>query len=305
MRLSKELQAHILLLSANLFYGINFSVAKIPMPYYIQPFGLVLLRGIAATSFFWMLASLFKSKDAQKIEKKDWIRFVMAALFGVSINQLLFFKGLDLTTPISASIIMTSTPIAVLIVAILLIKEKLTWQKAVGLSLGLTGALILILTGSKNITTEAPKPGLGNLFIFINALSYATYLVTSQKLIRKYDSIQFMKYVFLLGTIMMIPFGYQEIADAKWSEMTTEVYLSIAFILIFVSCLTYYFNTLGLRVLPPSTVGIYIYSQPVFAVIIAMILGSDSLDMMKIISAVLIFSGVYLVSKKKFKTKIN
>lgn len=299
MQLSKETQAHILLLSANLFYGINFSVAKIPMPYYIQPFGLVLLRAVTATIFFWILGVTIKNTNFKKIEKSDYPKLILSALFGVSINQLLFFKGLDFTTPISASIIMTTTPIAVLIVAIFLIKEKLTWRKSIGLLMGLTGALALILTGSHNSSINAPKPGLGNLFIFINAISYAIYLVTSQKLIKKYDSIQFMKYVFLFGSIMIVPFGFQEVIDAKWQEMTTEVYISIAFILIFVSCLTYYFNTIGLKILPPSTVGIYIYSQPLFAVMIALFMGSDSLDWIKIISAILIFTGVYLVSKRK------
>lgn len=300
MRLSKEVSAHLLLLAANLIFGISYTISKIPMPAYIQPLGLVFLRSVTAVLFFWSLHYFIKSPvKKQKIEPKDWFRLILAALFGVAINQILFFKGLELSQPISASIIMTSTPIAVLVVAIFIAHERLTWQKGLGLFLGLTGALTLILSGDERASAYAPNPSLGNIMILINALAYAIYLVISKKLIEKYDNMVFMKWVFTIGLVLVTPFGLQEAFDARWSEMTTEVWLSIGFILIFVSCLTYYFTTIGLNILPSSTVGIYIYIQPVFAVLTAIILGADSLDLIKILAAVMIFLGVYLVSKTK------
>lgn len=305
MRLNKVVSAHILLLLANLIYGINYTVSKIPMPEYIHPLGLVLLRCIAAVAFFWILHYFIKSPaKKQKIESKDWARLILAGLFGIAINQILFFKGLELSQPISASIIMTSTPIAVLIVALFIAKEKLTWNKGIGLFLGLVGALALILSGDSRASTYAPNPTLGNIMIFVNALSYAIYLVISKKLIEKYDNMLFMKWVFSIGLFMVLPFGFNEVIDARWSEMDFEIWLSIGFILIFVSCLTYYFTTVSLNVLPSSTVGIYIYAQPVFAVLTAIILGADSLDLVKVVSALMIFVGVYLVSNtKKLKLK--
>lgn len=289
--------AHLLLLSANLFYGINFSVAKIPMPDYIRPFGIVLLRCFTAMIFFWLLV-YFHPKKQQKIEKSDWAKLLFAAFSGVCINQLLFFKGLEMATPISASIIMTTTPISVLVVAWFWFKEKINGIKIIGVMLGLFGALLLIVTGKQEISTSAANPALGNTMIFVNALAYAVYMVTSKKLIQKYDSLLFMKWVFTFGFFMVLPFGGQEIVEAHWQEMTLEVYLSIGFILIFVSCLAYLFNTIGLKQLKPETVGMYIYSQPLFAVWIAIVLGADQLDAYKIIAGSMIFGGVYLVSKR-------
>lgn len=300
MRLSKEVTAHLLLLAANLIFGISYTISKIPMPDYIQPFGLVLLRSVTAMIFFWGLHTFIKSSTKkQKIERRDWPTLILAALFGVAINQILFFKGLELSKPISASIIMTSTPIAVLVVALFIAKERLTWSKGLGLFLGLVGAITLILSGDDRASDYAPNPSLGNLMILINALAYALYLVISKRLIEKYDNMVFMKWVFTLGMFMVLPFGLRETIDARWSEMTMEVWLSMGFILIFVSCLTYYFTTIGLSVLPSSTVGIYIYIQPVFAVLTAILLGADSLDLIKVLAAIMIFTGVYLVSKTK------
>lgn len=299
MRINQTVLSHILLLSANLFYGINFTVAKIPMPDYIKPEGLVLLRCLTAMLFFWLLVVLSKEAKKHKIEKKDIGLFILSAFFGIALNQLLFFKGLEYTTPISGSIIMTTTPIAVLLIAVISAREKLTKFKFIGLILGFAGAIMLILSGKNNLITEyARNPALGNTLILINAISYAIYIVISKRLILKYDSIVFMKWVFTIGFLMVLPFGFQQVIEAKWIEMNREVILSIIFILIFVSCLTYYFNTIGLKNLPPSSVGMYIYSQPVFAVIVAILLESDKLSLIKVISTILIFVGVYLVSMR-------
>ncbi|CAM1348915.1 DMT family transporter [Tenacibaculum insulae] len=279
---------------ATLIYGVTFTVAKEVMPMYIKPFGFILLRVGGATAVFWLLGFFIKAKP---IEKSDYKKISIAAFFGVGLNMLTFFKGLSYTTPISASVIMVTAPILVLIFASILLKERLILRKILGVIIGLIGAVILIVYGtSPNI--DAKNMMLGNLLVFINAASYAMYLVQVKKLIAKYNPIVFVKWLYLFGFLFVIPFGFSELAEVQWSLMPTSIYLKVGFVVLFTTCITYLFNLFALSKLKPTTVSVFIYIQPVIASIYALFVGSDSLNTVKIGATLLIFLGVFLVTKQ-------
>ena len=239
---------------ATLIYGVTFTVAKEVMPMYIKPFGFILLRVGGATAVFWLLGLFIKAKP---IEKSDYKKISIAAFFGVGLNMLTFFKGLSYTTPISASVIMVTAPILVLIFASILLKERLILRKILGVIIGLIGAVILIVYGtSPNI--DAKNMMLGNLLVFINAASYAMYLVQVKKLIAKYNPIVFVKWLYLFGFLFVIPFGFSELAEVQWSLMPTSIYLKVGFVVLFTTCITYLFNLFALSKLKPTTVSVFI-----------------------------------------------
>ncbi len=279
---------------ATLIYGVTFTVAKEVMPMYIKPFGFILLRVGGATAVFWLLGLFVKAKS---IEKSDFKRIVAAAFFGVAFNMLTFFKGLSYTTPINASVMMVSTPILVLIFASIILKEKLIKRKILGVVIGLIGAVILIVYGSSD-GVNAKNMMLGNFLVFINAASYAMYLVIVKKLIEKYNPIVFVKWLYLFGLLFVIPFGISELSEVQWQLMPTSIYLKAGFVVLFTTCITYLFNLFALSKLKPTTVSVFIYLQPVIASIYALIVGSDSLNMVKISATLLIFLGVFLVTKQ-------
>jgi len=295
-------KAHAALFGANLIYGINYSVAKVVMPAYIQPNGFILLRVSGAVLLFWLLASIYRSKE--KIDRSDWLRLAICALFGVAINQLLFFQGLNLTTPINAAIIMTTNPILVMIAASIMLKERIQWIKVMGISLGLGGALSLILFNSSEATLDfGANTLLGDLLVFLNATSYALYLVTVKPLMAKYQPITVVKYVFSFGLIMVLPFGWSDLSAVEWLAFTWEVTASALFVVIGTTFFAYLFNIYALKRVSPSTVSVYIYSQPILAALIAIAWGKDQLDLLKVLAAALIFAGVYLVSVRKSQPK--
>lgn len=279
---------------ATLIYGVTFTVAKEVMPMYIKPFGFILLRVGGATAVFWLLGLFVKAKS---IEKSDFKRIVAAAFFGVAFNMLTFFKGLSYTTPINASVMMVSTPILVLIFASIILKEKLIKRKILGVIIGLIGAVILIVYGSSD-DANAKNMMLGNFLVFINAASYAMYLVIVKKLIEKYNPIVFVKWLYLFGLLFVIPFGISELSEVQWQLMPTSIYLKAGFVVLFTTCITYLFNLFALSKLKPTTVSVFMYLQPVIASIYALIVGSDSLNMVKILATLLIFLGVFLVTKQ-------
>lgn len=279
---------------ATIIYGITFTIAKDVMPAYIQPFGFILLRVLGATVVFWAIGLTIKAKS---IEPKDFKRIILASFFGVGLNMLTFFKGLSYTTPISASVMMVTAPILVLIFSSIIIKEKLIPRKILGVVVGLIGAVILIVYGNAS-ADNAKNMMLGNFLVFINACSYAMYLVIVKKIITKYNPIVFVKWLYLFGLIWVLPFGYTELVEAKWQAMSTSIYLKAGFVVLFTTCVTYLFNLFALSKLKPTTVSVFIYLQPVVATIYALLVGSDSIDFIKASATLLIFLGVFLVTKQ-------
>lgn len=295
-RMNEQIKAHLALLGANLFYGAGFTVAKIVMPSLIQPKGFILIRVAVVTILFWL--SYFGGKNFRtKIDRKDWRTLILCAIFGVATNQLLFFQGLNLTSPIHASLMMLSTPILVSLFAVYALHEKLSINKIIGLILGVSGAVILVLLGGKDkVATNAL---LGDVFVLMNATSYAIYLVIAKPLMTKYRPIIVIRWIFLLGLLVVFPFGISEFTEINWHMFSFKEYAAVAFIVICCTFFTYLWNIYALRILSPATAGAYIYLQPVFAALIAVFFYFEHLSWTKVIASIFIFAGVYFVSKRK------
>ena len=289
--MSKRLLAHIALFTANLIYGINYTVAKDVMADFIQPLGFIFLRVSGAVLLFWLCYRLF---FYEKVVKSDLFKLALCGLFGVAINQMLFFEGLNLTTPINAAVIMVTNPILVLIMGAFLATEAITKRKILGIALGATGAISLITYGG---AVELNSDHFwGNIMVLINAASYGVYLVLVKPLMQKYKPITVISWVFLFGFIYVIPFGWGEFQVIEWTSMPTDIIWKAAFVVICTTFMAYLLNIYGLKSLNPSTVSTYIYLQPVLASLVAIFAGSDSLNTIKIGAALIIFAGVYLVS---------
>jgi drug/metabolite transporter (DMT)-like permease len=277
----------------SLIYGVTFTIAKDVMPEYLQAYGFIVLRVGGSTLLFW-LVWLFLPKE--KIAKTDVPRIVAAAFFGIALNMLTFFKGLSLTSPISASVIMVTTPIIVLVLSAIIIREKMQSRKIIGILLGMFGTAFLILYGKSIGNGE--NATLGNLLVFVNAVSYGFYLILVKKLMERYSAFTFVKWIYLFGFLMVLPFGWRECMAANWAIMPENIWIKIAFIVIFSTFVTYLLNLLSMKTLSPSIVAVFIYLQPVFATMFAIGLQKDKLSWEKGVAALLIFIGVYLVTQK-------
>ena len=275
-------------------YGVTFTIAKDVMPLYIDAYGFILLRVGGSVIIFW-LVWLFMTKE--KILLSDFPRIIAAAFFGVAFNMLTFFKGLSLTSPISAAVIMVSTPMIVLTLSALIMKERMQKRMVFGILLGLIGTAFLIMYG-KSIGS-ATNAGLGNFLVLVNAISYGYYLIIVKKLMDKYNAFTFVKWIYLFGFIMVLPFGWGQFQTVNWVLVPMDIYWKIAFVVVISTFLTYLLNLLSMKELKPTTVAVFIYLQPLFATVFAISLGKDELSLVKIGSALLIFIGVYLVTQKK------
>jgi drug/metabolite transporter (DMT)-like permease len=293
--MNKNTKAHLAVLGANIIFGANYSIVKFITPGYMHPFALNFVRVVSSILLFWLLWIFDQEKIG--IQKKHIPRFIACGVTGVLINQVFFIKGLSLTTSIHSSLLSLCTPIFITIIAAWLIKELLNWFKIIGLALGIGGALLLILLKDNNHT--GTNILLGDLFVMINAISYAFYLVMVRPLMLHYSAMHILRWVFTIGGILMIPISAPEFLATNWSAFGFSQWMALGFVAIGATFFAYLFNIFGVSKIGASATGSYIYTQPVFAAIIAIIFAGEHFSWVKGFAALLIFSGVYLANFKK------
>ncbi len=280
---------------ATLIYGLNHTVAKNVMPVYIGPYAFILLRVIGASLLFWTVSLFVKS---EKIDKKDWPRIILCSFLGMVINMLAFFKGLELSTPVNSSVMITLSPIVVFIFSAILLKEKIQSIKAFGITSGFVGALILVLYTAKT-GENAPNIPLGNFLFIVNSFAYGLYLVLVKPLISKYNIITLLKWLFLLGVIMNFPVTISQFLEVEWTSLPLkEAIIPMVFVVVGTTFFTYLFNAYALTKLTASSLSSFIYLQPIVGIIFAISTKSDSLSLISLAGMILIFIGIYLVTKR-------
>jgi drug/metabolite transporter (DMT)-like permease len=292
---ANRIKAHLALIGTNIFFAINFSAVKYLINnHFIQPFGLNFIRMFFTTLLLWMFYFLNPVKIT--VRKIHYKRFIICALLGIVINQLLFIKGLSMTFSIHASLLMLTTPIFITIIAAFILKEHLHKFKILGLLLGISGALVLIM--ARKNTGNGSNVIWGDIFVIINAICYSCYFILVKPLMKRYSAMSVIRVLFTIGTFIALPICWNEFTAIPWSHYTI---LSTSILLLIVvggTFFAYTFNLYGIKHLGASVSGSYIYTQPFFATVIAMIFMNETLDIYKIIGGIFIFSGVYFVTKK-------
>lgn len=296
----QQTAAHLALLAVALIYGANYLLAKGLMPQLIGPSGFIVLRATGATALFWLLYAF----RPERIHRVHLVRLMLCGLFGVAGNQLMFFNGLNLTSPVNASIIMTSNPILVLLASSVLLKTAITSRKLLGIVLGAAGAIILLRMSAGSVTGHVSWQG--DLLILGNAISYGVYLVLVKPLMAVYRPITVISWVFLFGALIVLPFGWSQAAAIDWSAFSSNALWSVGYVVVFTTFIAYLFNIFALRRVMPTVVSSYIYLQPLFAGLFAYVYayygGEDftgDLTIGRILCALMIFAGVYLVSSAR------
>lgn len=300
---SEKLKGHLLILTANILFAINMPVSKYLLPLHVSPEALTIMRMAFACVMFWV-TSLFVPNE--KVTLKDLGQLFICALCGVGFNQGLFIWGLNTTSPVDASIIATAVPIFVMILAALILKEPITRQKSLGVLVGIAGAVSLILQSTHHVG-QASSLG-GNLMITFSGFIYSIYLVLSKPLTLKYSAVTMMKWMFLFSTLSVMPFTVSHVLDAPVFQHPTpdlQELGAVFFVLFGATFVPYLLIPMSLKRIRPTTVSMYNYVQPIIASLIAVCIGQDHFSLWKILSAALVFVGVYLVTQSKSRDDIE
>lgn len=299
----KTYLAHLALLIVGLTYAGNYLVAKGLMPDLIGPSGFIVLRVLGGGGLFWLLrgALLAGGRSWDRIDSADWWRLFACGTTGVAANQLLFFNGLDATSPVNASLIMTSNPILVLGISSVLLGTAITSRKVLGIALGAIGAVTLMIIGGQSEGDYSSWQG--DLMILLNATSYGFYLVLVKPLMSKYRPLTVISWVFAFGAVWVLPIGMEQALAVDWSAFELSDWQGFTYVVLGTTFMVYLLNIYALRIVQPTVVSIYIYLQPIlttgFSFLLASTGGRDytaDLGWYTVLCAVAIFLGVALVS---------
>ncbi|MDH6304534.1 drug/metabolite transporter (DMT)-like permease [Parabacteroides sp. PF5-5] len=302
--LSKEkLKGHVLIFSANVLFGINMPVSKYLLPGHVVPEALTIMRMLFACVMFW-LVSLFMKQE--KVPLKDIGLLFLCGMCGIAFNQSLFISGLSQTSPVDASIIATAGPIFVMLLAALILKEPITKLKTLGVMIGATGGILLILSSTQASNQASSLQG--DLKIVFSGFIYSIYVVISKPLSQRYSSVTIMKWMFLFSTLVLLPFMYRQMLDTDAfhrSEIDWKEASAIFYVLMGATFIPYLMIPMALKRIRPTTLSMYNYVQPIVASLIAVMVGQDSFTLSKILSSALVFVGVYMVTQSKSREDVE
>ena len=299
MKSSTNISGHIACFTAYAIFGVNIIVCKdLTSGHLISPIGIFTLRSLGAGLMFWIL-SLFL--PAEKVEKKDYLKILAAAFLGYFMTQLTFLVAIPDVTPMHCSIISSMSPIYTMFIAAVVLKEPLSWKKAGGVVLSLCGILFLIFNNASG-TSGASESKLSGIFLmFLNSLSFSLYLGIFKPVIAKYSVVTFMKWIFLFSALMSLPLSLREVVSLEWTKIPSVQMWELGFLIVFATFVSYFLIPFGQKRIRPTLVSMYSYIQPIIATIISIILCMDILTWQKLMAALMVFAGVFIVSRSRAK----
>jgi drug/metabolite transporter (DMT)-like permease len=292
----QNLRAHLSMFAATLLFGANYWIAKGLMPNHLLPMQIIFLRVLGTFLIAFAIQMSIKELRVLRIERTDYPRLIVSSLLGVAINQMMFFTGLNLTTPVDAAIINSVNPILVLVFAAWILKERIGTLRLQGIVLGAIGALMLILIG--NPLSLKGGSLTGDMFIVANTASWSLYLVISKPLMVKYNPFVMMRWLFMIGFIGVFPFTIRQAAQINFSSIDGYTLFAILYIIIGTTFMAYFFITYALKRLSAPVVAYYTYIQPIIVAVIGIMVFAERISWVKIVSGLLVFAGIYLVTRR-------
>ena len=291
---------HLACFMAYAIFGFNIIVCKdLTSGQLISPLAIFCLRSLGAGALFWLI-SLFAPKE--KVEKKDYLRIFAASILGFFVCQITFLVGIPHITPMDCSVLSAISPIYTMIIAAIVLKEPITWQKAGGVIISFAGIIYLIV--SRTSADGATETSLfGILMIIFNSLSFSLYLGIFKPLIGKYSVITFMKWIFLFAFVVSVPISAREIISLKWSTIPAIQLAELAYLILCATFITYFLIPVGQKRIRPTLVSMYSYVQPIIAIVISISVGMEMLTWQKVLAAVMVFGGVVVVSYSKSRVE--
>ncbi len=295
----KKMPGHIALLFSNIIFGFNTPISRSLMPEILSPFALTFFRLSGGMILFWLVSLFVKT---EKVPAKDIFLLFFASFFSLTFNQLPYFIGLSMTSSINASIVVTLLPILTMLLAALFLKEPITLLKAIGVLVGASGALLLVLNGP----ISSGKGNIwGDFIVILGVTSFAIYLTLFKNLISRYSPVTVMKWMFLFATFVSFPFCYSSLIHINFAILSPGIYWRISYMVVFATFVGYLLIPIGQKLLRPTTLSMYNYIQPIVTSIVAVFIGIDTFGYEQALSGILVFSGVYIVTQSKSKAQLE
>lgn len=292
-----KLSGHLAVAGAYTIFGLNIVFNKdIANAGVISPMMMFFLRAAGATALFWIL-SLFKPREP--VARKDFLPIALASLTGLFLTQVSFLRAIPMSTSIDTSIIATLSPVFTMFFAFLFLGEPITWKKVLGVGVSLFGILLLIFNSTHSGGAVSKTAPLGFVLLFLNSISFATYLGAFRNVISRYSVVTFMKWSFLFSLTLCLPFAFKEIVSTDYAAIPAKVVWEILYVVVMATFVAYFLIPFGQKRIRPTLVSMYTYLQPIIAVAISIASGLDVISWQKALAILLVFCGVFLVIRSR------
>jgi drug/metabolite transporter (DMT)-like permease len=300
MNNTKQYQGHIALLFSSVFFGLNFVISKSLLNGAVSPVGLNALRFLAGAVAFWLISFFMK---AEKVSRRDLLILLGGSALGLMLNQILFVQGLSRTSSINASIISTTVPMLTMIFSAMILKEPISWLKTLGVIIGGVGAIFLILNSIHGVDKASSLSG--DLLCLASCAAYASFLVITKPISQRYSPVTVMKWMFLFAVVLIIPFSIPSVMIIDFAGLGTQNWLALGFVLFFATIIPYFLIPVAQKRLRPTTQAMYNYVLPIVATALAVFTGTGVITVTKVVASVLVFVGVYIVTRSKSKADLE
>ena len=293
-----KIEGHSAVLLANVIFGLGVPVTKLLLDEWVSPMAYMATRCMGAAAIFWLI-SLFMPRE--RVERRDLLVIMGGGLLGFVVSQTLTAWALHFTTPVYFSIIATLTPVATMVCAALLIGERLSLRGALGVAIGVVGALLMVMVGWQVGSGINDLLGIG--LAVLSLLTWAVYLIITRKVSVKYTAVTQMKWVFLVSTLAVLPFSWTDLQASRLysSQWAWSGVAEMAFIVVFATVAGFFAIPFALRYLKTTTVSVYTNLQPIVASFVAIAIGQDLLSWDKPVSLALVLLSAWIVTNSQQK----
>jgi drug/metabolite transporter (DMT)-like permease len=294
--MGERTKARIAVLLGNFFFGTSVIAVKQISPVLIPAIALTAIRVGVVCILFWLMYLVYPIKTGFK--KNDYWRLLLCGIAGITLNQTFSIKGMSLTSPIHASLLVLTTPITISLLAAWFLKEKWNSFKIMGLCLGITGGAVLVF--SRDLSAHSSEEqNMGDLFVILGAISYSSYIILVKPLMANFSTIHILQWVFLFGACISVPMGWTALESIQWHLFSVTNWVCLIYVVIGATFLAYQLMNYGIKKLGASITGSFIYTQPFFATIASVLIFEEQINFSKMLAAVMIIAGVFLTNFKK------
>ena len=283
---------HLALITVQVMFGTWPIVGKIALRA-ISSTQLVAFRVAGAAIAFSLLQR--KLGQLRRMPGRDLLSLALCSSLGVIFNQLLYVKGLSLTTVINVTLLCTAIPVFTLIVSVALGYDRLSLRRTLGILLAAGGVIYLVDPLRADFSSHTT---IGNLLIVANSFSYAAYIALSKDLFKRYGALNVITWIFVIAAVVNLPVGLLASHPGQLHAVKASAWLAIIYTILVPTVGAYYLNAWALIRVSPSTVSAYIYLQPLIAFGLAPVVLGESWKPRTLVACGLIFTGVAIVTRR-------
>ncbi len=293
--MDRNIVAYFQMTIAMVIVGSSVVVGKI----IVASFPVFLASGLRfAIASLVLVPFLIKLENGfTNITQKDFFVLFAQAFTGVFLFSVFLLYGLKLTSAAEGGIITSATPAVVGLISFFFLKERLTVNKAVGISLTVLGILAVNFLETELTLRQNFLTLVGNLLVFGAVVGEALFTIFRKILSQAVSPLATATLVSVLGFLMFLPFSIYEASNFDFTALSVIDWLPILYYAIVVTVIAFILWFQGVSKVPASTAAVFTGIIPISAVFLSVIVLSEPVSLRHIFGVLCVFLGIVFITR--------